>query len=392
MCIAPVMIPSVGLVACRSCWQCETQRKNDLIGRAIAEQQKSTKTFALTLTYAGDETGSALLIYEHFQKFMKSLRRDGYNVRYIVAGEYGSKKQRAHWHAILFFRGKVPEVPLETRFEWKYWQKQDVNGVYVPRGFVYFQEPDYKGFAYVLKYALKDQSQQTRVGHLAMSKKPPLGHEFFMDMAEDHVRHKLSPQGGFYSFRNIFDSKGERRQFMLTGRMRELYVKRFIRRWREVHGTEYPLSEFVERNEDRLIRSAEMALWWPAEKIAEMFGELPEEPVTIERLNAEFWAKREPRPKRKPEPHYDLNALDENGQAVKLSECATYVVRGSTEASLTVYSDGSIGLSAKGIEPWRIANVRQLERALELLGLTARQRLHILQRWYGEHTPAKRSG
>lgn len=65
-----------------------------------------------TLDYRPDALRSLSLQYGDFQRFLKRLRRrvqgvssapDGKRpVRFFVAGEYGSRYGRPHWHAILF--------------------------------------------------------------------------------------------------------------------------------------------------------------------------------------------------------------------------------------------------------------------------------------------------
>ena len=163
MCIAPVKLDDGTEVGCRECWQCRKRRVNDYVGRCIAESKFSKKTYAVTLTYDGDQGVNAVtLIYKDVQNFLKRLRKK-HKCRYIVTGEYGSAKGRSHWHIILFFKDSWPEVTANKRVDWKYWT----------HGFSYFQEPDWKGFEYCLKYVLKDQTSRQSDSHLAMSKKPP---------------------------------------------------------------------------------------------------------------------------------------------------------------------------------------------------------------------------
>ena len=259
MCITPCNLPKIGPVACRYCWQCKENRINDYVGRCLAEQAHSSHTFAVTLTYRGDVVNAATLVYSDFQNAIKKLRKD-YDVRYIVAGEYGSKKGRAHWHAVLFFKDAAPSVVTDVkarkpgevilprwkgdpdaRIEWKYWE----------HGFCYFQRPDYGGFAYCLKYALKDQTQNAVTGHLAMSKKPPLGAGFFDELADQYVSQGLAPQTFMYTVGDQYDKKGKRRQFFLQGKSRENFLRRYIDQWERVYGTPAPLSEMVQAQEDK---------------------------------------------------------------------------------------------------------------------------------------------
>lgn len=246
MCKTPVKIvgpeQSTQWVACRNCRLCRDNRLNDLIGRCIAEQSTSSLTVAVTLTYGGgDSPEAAVLYYRHVQLMLKRLRKDGYSVRYICAGEYGTKKGRAHWHIILFFQGTPPDMYISQgkddpngRIDWKYW----------PHGYSYFQNTDYRGFRYVMKYALKAQDDHAAVKALTMSKKPPLGYEFFMNMAGDMVEGGLVLHSPEYSFASVLDRKGRARKYWLQGRMREMFLDEYYNRWFEKYGEEPPFSDW----------------------------------------------------------------------------------------------------------------------------------------------------
>ena len=234
MCIAPVKLDDGTEVGCRECWQCRKRRVNDYVGRCIAESKFSKKTYAVTLTYDGDQGVNAVtLIYKDVQDFLKRLRKK-HKCRYIVTGEYGSAKGRSHWHIILFFKDSWPEVTSNKRVDWKYWK----------HGFSYFQEPDWKGFEYCLKYVLKDQTSRQSDSHLAMSKKPPLGHEFFQQLAKQYVEQALVPQTYFYKFGDVRDYKNREKGFMMQGKTRENFMETFVNEWEDRYSHE-PLSELV---------------------------------------------------------------------------------------------------------------------------------------------------
>ena len=212
-------------VACHKCWMCRLNRVNDYIGRAIGESLYSDHVLALTLTYRPGEVGAALLQYSDVQKFLKRLRARGYSVRYLCAGEYGSKKGRAHWHILLFFQGSAPDLTLEWRQEWDAW----------PHGLVYPQAPDYGGFAYLLKYVLKDEGQLVHRRHLALSKKPVLGYAMIENMAREQVVAGV-PLNLSYSFGDVLDRKGRPRRFRLRGAGAELMAARYFELWEEIRG------------------------------------------------------------------------------------------------------------------------------------------------------------
>ena len=264
MCLAPVPLPEIGFVGCRKCWQCRRNRIDDWVGRCIAESHSATESLAVTLTYGGGDVPEAgVLCYSDFQRFMKRLRKAGFKVRYIVAGEYGSAKGRAHWHAILFFDGASPVVaddpekraPEEIffprfpddpagRINWSYW----------PHGYAWIERPSYEAFSYVVKYVLKSEDMETSVGHLAMSKKPPLGDAYFRNLAERHVEQGLAIQGFEYGFRDVFKKNGERRKFLMQGKTRENYIEHYIRAWAERRGGNPPWSEAVDAYLDRQVK------------------------------------------------------------------------------------------------------------------------------------------
>lgn len=267
MCITPTMLNNGVEVSCRKCWQCRKRRVDDLVGRCIAESKFAKKTYACTLTYGGDAgVNAATLVYKDVQDFLKRLRKK-YSVRYIVAGEYGTKKNRAHWHIILFFDKEYPEVESNKRVNWKYWDK----------GFTYFQEPDWKGFQYVLKYVLKDQDERAKVSHLAMSKKPPLGDEYFKELAKQHVEEMILPRNIFYKFRDVRNSRNKIKEFCMQGKTKDLFIRRIRWRWYKKYGKE-PMNEMFEEYFENEIKPQEFDVEMEAKR-------LHDKPVKY----AEYW-------------------------------------------------------------------------------------------------------
>lgn len=240
MCRTPNRLDDGTEVACRKCWQCKRNRVNDLVGRCIAESKYAKQTYAVTLTYANDAGVNAVsLVYKNVQDFMKRLRKR-YKVRYICAGEYGTAKGRAHWHIILFFKGEAPKIEQDVRVNWEYWT----------HGFSYFQQPDWKGFQYVLKYVLKDTDLDSADSHLAMSKKPPLGYEFFEQMAKEHVQQAILPRSYKYKIAGVRKDNGTEKVFMMQGKTRENFMNAIKNGWVEKYGKE-PSSEFYEEWDEK---------------------------------------------------------------------------------------------------------------------------------------------
>ena len=94
---------------CGQCIGCRLQRSREWAARCVFEASRHEHNSFITLTYAPEclpEDGS--LHYEHFQKFIKRLRKrlwryeDDLKVRFFMCGEYGEQFSRPHYHAIIF--------------------------------------------------------------------------------------------------------------------------------------------------------------------------------------------------------------------------------------------------------------------------------------------------
>ena len=314
MCLSPININGQETF-CRECWQCRREKLHDYVGRCIAEQETADVTIALTLTYADPKqrfkmdydfdngwkgeyppeellhamypdagANRATLVYKDFQNMLKYLRvadagQHGNRikkVRYIVAGEYGSKKGRSHWHAVLFIYGAQAKqaladmgIEINKRVKFKAWK----------HGHTYVQNPDMNGFKYVLKYLMKDQEQSVNVSHFAMSKghyregkviDGPLGYEYFMERAEEMVAKGIHYNTLIYKFAKCKDYKGRYIKFRLRGRMREMFEERYTQLWQQKYGKD-PITELGEKYLDKATQESwttehdisENAPWWP---------------------------------------------------------------------------------------------------------------------------------
>lgn len=211
----------------------------------------------VTLTYGRDKHGNedhfraAWLTYSDVQKYFKLLRRDGYKFRYLICGEYGSVKGRAHWHALMFWENRVPPHELSTmgsekRFENKYW----------PHGFQHWEKPNVTSIRYVCKYIQKDIGKEERQGHLSMSKKPPLGNAYFRWLAEEYVRHGLAPQHLKYTFPDVRGKDGKPVEYYMGGTTAHNFIEHYKAAWQRHSGGHHPNSALIEEHDDRLARDS----------------------------------------------------------------------------------------------------------------------------------------
>lgn len=154
-------------VPCGKCVFCRHAKQVDIINRSILETlQYDCPPFFFTLTYNNanlPRNGSKVsyeLRYKDVQDFFKRLRHRWdkkklkHNVRYLVAGEYGHRFHRPHYHVILWNNpyncNELMPVAAELREDiFLSWRKCDTVG---------FQFGQCKGGAapYATKYVTKD--------------------------------------------------------------------------------------------------------------------------------------------------------------------------------------------------------------------------------------------
>lgn len=97
------------LVRCRQCPPCRAHQAQQLAYRCVAEHLSGNGEGSfVTLTYADENLyqplGVPSLHPQHVTKWLKRLRKYYGPVRYLVAGEYGDRYKRPHYHALLFGR------------------------------------------------------------------------------------------------------------------------------------------------------------------------------------------------------------------------------------------------------------------------------------------------
>lgn len=93
---------------CGKCPPCKLRRIQGWVFRIQEEDKVSSSSYFITLTYDTrhvpiSDNGFMTLEKSAYQKFMKRLRKLERNkLKYYAVGEYGTKNNRPHYHAILF--------------------------------------------------------------------------------------------------------------------------------------------------------------------------------------------------------------------------------------------------------------------------------------------------
>lgn len=234
---------------CGHCWRCHANKLNDYVGRSLCEAAYSTWTVAVTLTYAdkperAKDLAHKVITPRHFQDAIRALRKRGHKIRYLVAGEYGDLKGRAHFHAVLFGSGDKPEIP----------EKENCNVEWWPHGHIFADwSADERALRYVCKYIMKDRKN----GWFSLSKKPTLGHEFFQHKAEVMVEQGAMPR----SFEYLPPAGHRGRPYLMTGATRRDFLLALVdetKRQRPVDMCK--LSEWVRRVLEKLDRDRAVRL------------------------------------------------------------------------------------------------------------------------------------
>ena len=137
-------------VPCGKCDICKQNKMKDWLFRLQFDVDASVNCFFVTLTY-NDDNLPQYVSKEDVQKFFKRLRKrcvkpDSIhpNIEYFIVSEYGSLRNRPHYHAVV-----MNVVPLEGT-------PQDAIDKSWQNGFVYIGTVTPASLRYVLKYIQKD--------------------------------------------------------------------------------------------------------------------------------------------------------------------------------------------------------------------------------------------
>jgi len=147
-------------LSCGRCIGCRLQRSLDWAIRLTHELRFHEESSFITLTYDDDhlpKDGS--IDVKHFQDFMKRFRKhvSPRKIRFFHAGEYGERRGRPHYHAIIFGHSFSDAQPLsiETSDRGdKTWISVDLSRLW-PFGLNRVGAVTFESCAYVARYVTK---------------------------------------------------------------------------------------------------------------------------------------------------------------------------------------------------------------------------------------------
>lgn len=195
----PYAIPGTETwVPCGRCIGCRIQRTREWACRCVFEAKFHEHNSFITLTYAPEylpEDGS--LHYEHFQAFMKRLRRrldyhDSNKIRFFMCGEYGEKLSRPHYHAIIF-GFDFPDKYVWSSVHGQYYYRSPLLEELWPFGFSTIGDVTFQSAAYVARYVTKkivgkdaeDYYQGKKPEFCQCSRKPGIAREWIEEYMSD---------------------------------------------------------------------------------------------------------------------------------------------------------------------------------------------------------------
>lgn len=218
MCVKPVTTRDGDVVPCGRCNDCVAVKKWDWVARGVAETATNEWAGVVSLSYDNSELskdGKVAFRYADVSAFFKRLRHTA-PLRFLVAGERGSKRGRVHWHVLLwspvnlftvgefadfdrqFAAGGLPSSGPDPRFKCEPAMRKRLVWSAWPFGHVFFDAVDQNSVEYVVKYAQKGmfnavksrgtkrftKSEVSAAGMFRMSKFPPLGSVYLQQQIE----------------------------------------------------------------------------------------------------------------------------------------------------------------------------------------------------------------
>ncbi len=157
-------------VPCGKCASCHCDYSRDWSNRMILELQDHDEAMFLTLTYNDDHLplspkGFPTLDKRDIQLFLKRLRKylGDKRIRYYLAGEYGSRTHRPHYHAIIYGIGVNTFDDIVFRGNNKlghpFFTSPKLESIW-GNGFVMFSSVTWRTCNYVARYVLKKQAER----------------------------------------------------------------------------------------------------------------------------------------------------------------------------------------------------------------------------------------
>jgi len=190
-------------VGCNRCAGCLLERSRQWAVRCEKEIQLNENNCFITLTidddhmvYGGAEHG--ILVPRDFTLFLKRLRKQyGSGIRFFGCGEYGTKSNRPHYHALIFGFDFPDKVYHSTKNGNILYHSDSLNNLW-RNGNCLIGAATFESAAYVARYILKKRYGErskyyTQEGvtpeFIRMSRRPGIGSKWFDKYKSDVFPH-----------------------------------------------------------------------------------------------------------------------------------------------------------------------------------------------------------
>lgn len=171
-CLNPTVLrnPNGGrmFAACGKCSACLENRRRSWKFRCFCERAYSPLCTHVTLTFDDDFLEDNVCRRTDLQKYFKRLRNHGLVFRYIAIGEYGTIRQRKHYHIGLFVHNCSPNDFEKVR---------EICDACWPYGITYYKPLRDRTIGYILHYHIRPKEVNNKKTLFLYSK--GLGSEWF---------------------------------------------------------------------------------------------------------------------------------------------------------------------------------------------------------------------
>lgn len=143
---------------CGQCIGCRLERSRQWATRCMHEASTNKDNCFITLTYDDEHLPvDGGLCKPHYVKFMKRLRKafTGRTIRFYMCGEYGSKRARPHYHALLFGLAFGDQTPWSVNGEGSTLYRSQTLEKLWGKGFCTIGEATFESAAYTARYIMK---------------------------------------------------------------------------------------------------------------------------------------------------------------------------------------------------------------------------------------------
>ena len=142
-------------IPCGRCIGCRLEYSRQWAVRCVHESKMHSNNCFITLTYDDVHLPDDRSLHvEHFQRFMKRLRKKCGFVRFFHCGEYGENLGRPHYHAILFGLDFGDKRLFSRRDDINLYTSYDLSKLWT-FGFSTVGDCNFDTAAYCARYTLK---------------------------------------------------------------------------------------------------------------------------------------------------------------------------------------------------------------------------------------------